>query len=148
MDFQSHKPLVLFLCTGNSARSQMAEAILRDRAGDRFDVASAGLHPTSVNPMTVRVLNEIGLPTDGLRAKASGDFLAKVSVRFAVIVCEQAQRSCPKIYPFANRTLYWPFEDPAAFVGSDEEKLARFRDVRDQISARIEEWLASPASHD
>jgi len=137
----SHKPLVLFLCTGNSARSQMAEAILRARAGDVYEAASAGLEPNGVHPLTLEALEEVGISGDGLRSKSSGEFLGKVSVRFAIIVCEKANAMCPTIYPFAVRTLYWPFEDPAAMVGSRDERLEKFREVRDQIAARIDEWL-------
>lgn len=136
------KPLVLFLCTGNSARSQMAEAILRDRAGDRFDAASAGVTPKGVHPLTIRVLSEAGLATAGLRSKPSSEFLGKVLVGWAIIVCEQANASCPSIYPFAGKTLYWPFEDPAAFEGGESEKLAKFRSVRDAIARQIDSWLA------
>jgi len=146
MDTPSHKPLVLFLCTGNSARSQMAEAILRSKAGDRFEAASAGMDPKGVNPLTVCVLEEIGLSTDDLQSKPSSQFLGKVAVRYAVIVCENANQSCPRIYPFATKTLYWPFEDPAAFEGTDDERLAKFREVRDQIADRIEEWLNALSS--
>lgn len=136
-----HKPVVLFLCTGNSARSQMAEAILRAKAGDRFEAASAGMEPKGVNPLTLRALAEVGIDTGGLYSKPSGDFLGKVAVRYAVIVCEKANQHCPRIYPFAAQTVYWPFEDPAAFEGTEEERLAKFREVRDLISARIDEWL-------
>jgi arsenate reductase len=137
----AHKPLVLFLCTGNSARSQMAEAILRARAGDVYEVASAGLEPKGVHPLTLEALEEVRISGDGLRSKSSGEFLGKVSVRFAIIVCEKANAMCPTIYPFAVRTLYWPFEDPAAMVGSRDERLEKFREVRDQIATRIDEWL-------
>lgn len=138
----THKPLVLFLCTGNSARSQMAEAILRARAGDRFEVASAGLEPVGVNPFTIRVLEEISLPTRGLRSKSTSEFLGKSKVRYAVVVCERANQSCPRIHPFAVQTPYWPFEDPAEFEGTETKRLDKFREVRDQIAKRIDEWLA------
>jgi arsenate reductase len=140
------KPRVLFLCTGNSARSQMAEAILRRHADDRFEACSAGLRPRSeIHPLTLRVLNEVGLDTEGLCTKAVEIYLAKVPVQHAVIVCEKAQESCPRIYPFAMETLYWPFEDPAAFEGSEEERLEKFRDVRDAIDERITTWLDTEA---
>jgi arsenate reductase (thioredoxin) len=142
MDTPSRKPLVLFLCTGNSCRSQMAEAILRTRAGDRFEVASAGLDPKGVHPLTVQVLSEAGFDTRGLHSKSASEFLAKASVRFAIVVCEQANQQCPRIYPFATRTLYWPFDDPAAFVGPATETIEKFREVRDQIAAHIDQWLA------
>ncbi len=141
MEGETHKPLVLFLCTGNSARSQMAEAILRSRAGDRFEVASAGMEPKGVHPLTLRVLEESGIDTRGLHSKPSSDFLGKVAVRTAIIVCERANQHCPRIYPFAGRTLYWPFDDPAAFEGTEAEQLQKFREVRDQVAARIDQWL-------
>ncbi len=139
---QASKPLVLFLCTGNSARSILAEAILRHRAGDRFEVASAGLEPKGVNPLTIQALSEAGIECSGLRSKNSSEYLGKRSVRHAVILCESAQHSCPRIYPFATQTLYWPFDDPAAATGGPGERLAAFRRVRDEIAERIDAWLA------
>lgn len=138
---RGEKPLVLFLCTANSARSQMAEAILRHRAGDRFEAASAGMEPTQVHPLTLRALEEAGIDAGGLHSKHAGDFLGKVAVRHAIIVCERAQRSCPRLYPFATRVHVWPFEDPAEAEGGGEARLEKFREVRNQIAARIEDWL-------
>ena len=132
---------VLFLCTGNSARSQMAEALLRRYAGDRFDVFSAGLQPRSIHPLTLQVLSEIGIDTGTLRSKGVDEFLGKMSIHHAIVVCAKAQQSCPRLYPFALGVLYWPFEDPAALDGSPEEKLAKFREVRDQIDDQIHNWL-------
>ncbi|MBX3356626.1 MAG: arsenate reductase ArsC [Phycisphaeraceae bacterium] len=144
MSAADEKPLVLFLCTGNSARSIMAEAILRDRAGDRFEAASAGLAPTGlVNPLAIEALREIGVSTEGLHSKPSKMFLGRIAVRHAITVCEAADRSCPKVFPFATRRHSWPFEDPAAFEGTERGRLAKFREVRDAISARIDEWLES-----
>jgi arsenate reductase len=134
------RPRVLFLCAHNAARSQMAEALLRRQAGDRFEVLSAGLEPTEIHPLTLRVLDEIGLGTTPLRAKGLGTYLAKVSVQYAIIVCEKTQAQCPRLYPFAQKTLYWPFEDPAAFHGSPDATLRKFREVRDQISERLMAW--------
>jgi arsenate reductase len=138
----SRKEGVLFLCTANSARSQMAEVLLERLAGDRFEVHSAGLQPTRVHPLTHEVLRELGLDTSTLHSKSAKQFLAKFTVRYAIIVCEKAAKSCPQLYPFATETLYWPFEDPAAFVGSTREQLERFRFVRDQVDARIHAWLS------
>jgi arsenate reductase (thioredoxin) len=135
------KSRVLFLCTHNAARSQMAEALLRHYAGDRFEVLSAGLAPTEVHPLTRRVLTEIGLDPRGLRAKGLDAFLGKVSVQYAIIVCNQAQETCPRVYPFALQTLYWPFRDPTQAEGSKEQCLQTFREVRDQIDARLRAWL-------
>ena len=133
---------VLFLCAHNAARSQMAEALLRHHAGDQFEVLSAGLNPTEIHPMTLRVLEEDGIGTDALRAEGLDRYMAKVTVQYAIVVCEKTQEHCPKLYPFAQRTLYWPFEDPAAFQGSPAEQLEKFREVRDQIDQRVRSWLS------
>jgi arsenate reductase len=106
------KPRVLFVCTHNAARSQMAEALLRHYAGERFEVLSAGVAPTEVHPLTRQVLADIGLDPSGLYAKNLDDFFAKVSIAYAIIVCDQAEDLCPRLYPFALETLHWPFDDP------------------------------------
>ena len=139
-----NKQRVLFLCAHNAARSQMAEALLRKHAGDRFDVASAGLEPTAIHPLTARALNEVGVDLSGQRAKGLDLFLGKTAFQIAIIVCERTQQNCPHIYPFALHRLYWPFEDPADAQGTEEEQLQKFRDVRDQIEARILDWLKNP----
>lgn len=135
-------PTVLFLCTANSARSQMAEVLLRRLAPERFMVHSAGLRPTEVHPLTHQVLRELGLDTTHLRSKGVNEFLGKVTVNYAIIVCEKAAESCPRIYPFALNTLYWPFEDPAGFDGTRGDQLSRFRETRDGIDARLHDWLS------
>ena len=140
------KPLILFLCTANAARSQMAEALLRHYAGDRFDVRSAGVQVRDVHPLTIRVLAERGIDTSGLRAKSVGEFLGKASVRRAIVVCERAQEHCPRLFPFAGQTLYWPFEDPAAFEGTEEQRLAKFREVCDHIDMRLQLWLSEESA--
>lgn len=122
----------------------MAEALLRKHAGERFDAVSAGLEPTEVHPLTRAVLAEVGIDASALRTKGVNDFLAKVAIRHAIIVCAQAEAECPKIYPFASETLYWAFDDPAAFEGSPELQLAKFRRVRDEIDARVQAWLRVP----
>ncbi|GHF60126.1 arsenate reductase [Deinococcus metalli] len=137
------KPRVLFICTGNTARSQMAQVLLEHRAGDRYDVVSAGLEPGEVNPLTVRALQDAGLPTDHLHSKGVKPMIAE-HFHFAITVCDRAEASCP-IFPNARYRLAWPFEDPAAATGSDEERLAVFIRVRDEIDARIQDWLAERA---
>tara|TARA_R110002072_G_scaffold141664_3_gene286949 strand:+ start:63192 stop:63986 length:795 start_codon:yes stop_codon:yes gene_type:complete len=132
---------VLFLCSKNSARSQMAEALLKKHAGDQFLVHSAGLRPAAVAPLTLKVLNEIGIDTSACTAKDFGDFLGRVPIHFGIVVCDRADRECTQIFPFAVKRLYWPFEDPAAFEGSRAARLAKFREVRDAIDARVREWL-------
>jgi arsenate reductase (thioredoxin) len=142
------KQSVLFLCAHNAARSQMAEALLRKHAGDRFDVVSAGLEPTAIHPLTTRVLNEVGLDVSGYRAKGLDGLIGKKSFQLAIIVCERTQKNCPHIFPFALQSLDWSFEDPAEAQGTEEQRLQKFRDVRDQIEARILEWLktSTPAA--
>jgi arsenate reductase len=135
------KPRVLFICTHNAARSQMAEALLRRYAGERFEVLSAGVAPTQVHPLTRQVLTDIGLDPSGLYAKNLDDFFAKVSIAYAIIVCNQAEDLCPRLYPFALETLHWPFDDPTQAEGSMAERLRTFRTVRDQIERRIWGWL-------
>jgi arsenate reductase len=135
------KPGVLFLCTGNSARSQMAEALLRKRAGDRFEVYSAGTEPKGINPLTTRVLNEIGLDISGQRSKGVKELLGQIPVRHLIVVCQDADRSCPTVWPGVLNRMFWPFDDPAAAKGSEQQRLEKFRSVRDQIDERIERWL-------
>jgi arsenate reductase (thioredoxin) len=136
---------ICFLCTRNSARSLMAEAITRSLAGDRFEVLSCGLSPGEPNPLTLRVLGERGLDTSQLRSKGIDTIMGRVGIRYAIMVCEEAEASCPAIYPFATQTLRWPFPDPAAASGSEEERLAKFREVRDSIERRVRSWLAEVA---
>lgn len=136
------KQHVLFLCTGNSARSQMAEAFLRHLGSDRFEVHSAGLEPKDINPLAVQVMEEAGISMRGHFPKSLSDFLGKVAVRYAIIVCDRAERECPRLWPFGASVLSWPFDDPAAIGGSNEVRLEKFRDVRDQIKKRIRQWLS------
>jgi arsenate reductase len=138
---ESGKPRVLFLYTGNSARSLMAEALLRCHAGEKVEACSAGLKPSTVNPVTLRVLNEIGIDTSTLCSKGVDAFLGRVPVKHAIVVCERAQQSCPRLFPFATQNHYWPFEDPAAFRGTEEQTLEKFREVRDEIDHRIRQWV-------
>jgi len=131
---------VLFLCTQNAARGQMAEALLRHSAGRRFEVASAGLAPTAVHAFTRRVLVEIGVDDRALHAKSVGEFLGNVRFHYAIILCEQAEEQCPHIYPFALQTLYWPCDDPL-HGGSSIPCLEKFRKVCDQIATQLRHWL-------
>lgn len=138
-----HLPRVLFLCTGNTARSQMAEAILRQRAGDRFEVHSAGLEPTEVRPETIAVLQEAGVPVDGLRSKDVDEYLGKMHVNHLITVCAHAEEHCPRIWPVGGHRLFWEIDDPAAVTGPDDERLAAFRSARDEVARRIDDWLSS-----
>lgn len=135
------KTRVLFLCTGNSARSQMAEAFLRRYGGDQFEVYSAGLQPKGINPLTVQVMEEIGFDLSNQRSKGVTEFLGKVLVQVLITVCDQAEQNCPTVWPGINTRLHWSFEDPAVFEGLPEQKLAKFREVRDQIQRKVQNWL-------
>jgi arsenate reductase (thioredoxin) len=141
-DVQSatRKLTVLFLCTGNTARSQMAEALLRLHASDRFEVTSAGLEPGVINPYTVRVLEERGISTEGMHAKGSTPMLGRRRFHYLITVCARAEQNCP-IFPGVSQRLAWPFEDPAAFVGTEVATLNKFREVRDSIETRILEFV-------
>ncbi len=135
------KTRVLFLCTHNSARSQMAEAFLRRYAGDQFDVHSAGLEPKGINPYTRHVMDEAGIDISQQRSKDVMEYLGRIHFGYVITVCDNAEQNCP-LFPFGTVRLHWSFEDPAHFEGPDEEKIAKFREVRDQIEARIRSWLA------
>jgi len=137
------KQNVLFLCGGNSCRSQMAEAFLRKHGGDRFAAYSCGLEATAIHPMTIEVMREVGIDilADGQRAEHVSAYLGKLAVAHLVIVCEAAASRCPAIWPGALERHMWPFEDPPAFPGTEAEKLEKFREVRDRIEARILDWL-------
>ena len=135
---------VLVLCARNSARSQMAEALIRKYAGDRFDVYSAGLEASEIHPLTERVMDEIGLPLTEQRSKSAREFLGKLAVHHLIVVCERTERECPELFPGAAREYSWPFLDPAEVEGSVDLKLAAFREVRDGIERRILEWLRDP----
>jgi arsenate reductase len=130
---------VLFVCTGNSARSIMAEALLRDRGGADFEVHSAGTHPRGVNPLTVRVLDEAGLPTNDLRSQSVNEYLGQ-AFDYVITVCDQAREACP-VFPGSASSLHWGYDDPAAVEGTDEERLRAFRAVFTQIATRIAQFV-------
>ena len=138
---QPKKTKMIFLCTGNSARSQMAEAFLRKYAGDRFEVHSAGLEPKGINPFTVRVMEEIGISLEGHESKSVGKYLGREHFTYLFTVCGQAEEKCPRTFLTSGIHAHWDFEDPAAFEGSEEAKLEKFREIRDQIDQRIQTWL-------
>lgn len=136
---------VLFLCTGNSARSQMAEAFLRKYGGDKFEAHSAGLEPKCMNPFTLKVMEEIGLDLSGQRSKSVGEYLGKMLFQHLITVCDDADRNCPTTWPGIPNRMHWSFEDPAAFEGADDDKLTKFRQVRNQIENRVKNWVAETA---
>ncbi len=132
---------MLFLCTHNSARSQMAEGLLRHLAGDRFEAHSAGTEATHVRPLAARAMTEIGADISRQESKTLDRYLGE-PFNYVVTVCDAAKEACP-FFPGAQRRLHWSFEDPSAAEGSEEQRLGAFRRVRDQIKGRIEEELVN-----
>jgi len=120
----------------------MAETFLRKYGGDEFEVYSAGLEPKGINPYTKRVMEEIGVNLSGQYSKHVGEYLGKIHFGYLITLCGEAEEKCPTVFPGVGQRLHWSFEDPSAFVGSDDEKLAKYREVRDQIERRIQTWLA------
>jgi arsenate reductase len=129
---------VLFVCTGNSARSIMAEALLRRHGGGRFEVYSAGTIPRGVNPLTMRVLEEAGIDASFARSKSVNEFLGQ-QFDYVITVCDQARQACP-VFPGVHESLYWGYEDPAEATGTEEERLAVFRRVFIQIGERVRQF--------
>ncbi|MFZ3013154.1 MAG: arsenate reductase ArsC, partial [Nitrospira sp.] len=127
------KQRVLFLCTGNSVRSQMAEGLLRYLAGDRFDVCSAGTHPVGLNPGAVAAMRELGIDISAQRSKRMDEFVDQ-AFDYVITVCDRAKESCPR-WPHTGRLLHWSFDDPAIVTGSPGQQRQAFRMVRDHIKA-------------
>jgi arsenate reductase len=139
---------VLFLCTGNSARSQMAEAFVRKYSLGQLEPFSAGLEPKALNPLTVQVMEEIGIDMTGYRSKGIEEYLGKEHFNFLVTVCHDAEQNCPRVWPGVNQRLHWSFEDPAKFEGNEQEKLEKFRQIWDQIQEKVISWLKEPDQGD
>jgi arsenate reductase len=131
------RPTVLFLCTHNSARSQMAEGLLRAMAGDRFDVHSAGTEATLVRPEAIEAMAEVGIDISGQSSKSLERYL-HADVGWLITVCDQAREACP-ILPGVRRQLHWSVEDPAAVTG--DRRMAAFRAARDELRARIGQFI-------
>jgi len=136
------KTKVLFLCTGNSARSQMAEAFLREYAGDRFEVYSGGLKAEGIHPYTKKVMDEVRIDISNQESKKLKKFLGSYHFGYLITVCRNAEENCPT-FPDVSQRLFWEFEDPSNFSGSEEEKLAKFREIRDKIETKIKNWIQS-----
>ncbi|MGA9033418.1 MAG: arsenate reductase ArsC [Sulfuricaulis sp.] len=130
---------VLFLCTGNSARSQMAEGLLRTVGGADFEVHSAGTEPKELHPLAVEVMRETGIDIAGHKSKPLERFLGQ-QFDYIITVCDRARDSCPT-FPGDNQRIHWGFEDPAAVTGSRAEQLTVFRRVRNEISERLRVWV-------
>ena len=134
---------VLFVCTHNSARSQMAEGFLRRLGGSAYEAASAGTEPGELHPLAIAVMAEEGIDIGGQRAKPVDDFVQQ-QFDYVITVCDDANESCP-IFPNARHRLHWSFPDPSAAGGTREERLAVFREVRDGIKARVKEIISGQA---
>lgn len=136
------KPKFLFLCTGNSARSQMGEAFLRAYAGEHFDVYSAGLEPKGeILPAVRQVMTEIGLNMEGQYSKSVNEYLGRFNFAYTVTVCGGAEEKCPRVFLSMGKHMFWPFDDPAALTGSEEKILAQTRQIRDAMAEKIRTWL-------
>ncbi len=120
----------------------MAEAFLRKYGGDEFEAYSAGLEPKGISPHANRVMEEVGISLSGQYSKHVKEYMGKIHFGYLISVCDEAEKNCPTTFPGIAQRLQWSFEDPAAFVGPEDEKLAKFREVRDQIEQCIKAWLA------
>jgi arsenate reductase len=134
------KERVLILCTGNSARSQMAEGLLRELAGTQFEVFSAGSKPSIVNPFAIQAMHEHGIDISGYHSKHLSEFISQ-PFDYVITVCDNAAETCP-IFPGRALRLHWSFPDPAGLLASNEAKLNAFRQTRDAIEERLKAWLA------
>ena len=130
---------VLILCTGNSARSQMAEGILRHLGDDRFEVLSAGTEPGGLNPLAVRAMRELNVDISAHRSKSVDEFRGQ-EFDYVITVCDNAKENCP-VFPGRSERIHWSFEDPAAAAGDDDSRLAVFRRVRDEIRERLSDFV-------
>ena len=138
---------VLFVCIHNSARSQMAEAFVNDRCSGRLQAFSAGLEAGSLNPVVVEVMREAGLDISQNRSKSVDDPAIRArEYDYVVTVCDESSAQACPIYPATGERLHWPFPDPSGFSGSLEDRLARTREVRDAIAARIRHWCVTACS--
>ena len=135
---------VLFLCTGNSVRSQMAEGLLNALGAGKWKAQSGGVFPSYVHPLAIRAMEEVGIHISEQTSKSMNQFLKK-AFDYIITLCDEAARSCPT-FPGQSKRLHWPLEDPAAAIGPIEERLVVFRRIRDEIKRKIEELLKSEPS--
>ena len=136
----NNRKRVLILCTGNSARSQMAEGLLRNDAGNRFEVASAGVEPTQVRPLAIKAMDEIGIDISSRRSKSVDEFNGQ-NFDYVITVCDNANQQCP-MFPGTTKRIHWSIEDPATAVGIEEDQLQVFQRVRDELREKLREFAA------
>jgi arsenate reductase len=139
---KSQKPKVLFYCKHNSARSQMAEGLLRNMAADRFEIFSAGVSPRPIHPMVYTVMEEIGIDISGQTSKSIDTFFNRGLIDTIIIVCHESEVECPRLHPLALKVLNWPLDDPAATFGQQQTVLQAFRFARDKLKKKLTDWLA------
>jgi len=140
----NRKLKVLFVCVHNSARSQMAEAFLKELGGDRFEVMSAGIEPGTLNPYVIEVMNEIGIDISGNKVNDVFEFFKRgLLFSYAITVCDEASSERCPIFPGHTARIHWSFPDPSAVEGSHEEKLQGIRKIRDEIEAKVKNWITS-----
>ena len=138
---------VLFVCIHNSARSQMAEALLNSMAGDKFEATSAGLEKGNLNPLAVKVMAEIGIDISNNQTKSVFDFYHDARLfNYVVTVCDAANSERCPVFPGAKKSLHWSFEDPSSFTGTEEEKLEKTRKIRDEIRDELEKFIKTISS--
>jgi arsenate reductase len=136
------KKKVLFVCVHNIARSQMAEAFLKDLAGEKFEVESAGLEPGELNPLVVEAMAEVGIDIAKVRSKSVFDLYRRGEIfNYVITVCDEASAERCPVFPGVDQTLHWSFTDPSRLAGTSEEKMKTIRRIRDQIRVKMEEWL-------
>ena len=135
----SQKQRVLFLCTGNSCRSQMAEGFLGHLAGNQFEIFSAGTHPSRVNPRAITAMAELGVDISNHKSQSIDEFLDQ-NFDYVITVCDSARETCP-VFPNSNQSLHWSFEDPAEATGTEEQVMQVFRKVRGQIREKIQMFV-------
>jgi arsenate reductase len=136
---------VLFICTGNSARSQMAEAYLRHLGGERFEAFSAGLKPAGVHPLTVLVMAEAGLDISGQRSKGVEEYMGRLHFGYLITVCARAEENCPTVFPGIGQRLHWDIPEPSPFAGTEAEQMDSFRHARNEIEIRVRAFLRETA---
>lgn len=137
----NEKKRVLILCTGNSARSQMAEGLLRHNGGNKFEVESAGVKASFVRPLAIKAMREIGIDISKHRSKSVDEFIGQ-NFDYVITVCDSAQERCP-VFPAKTNRIHWSFDDPAEAKGNENQQLAVFRRVRDEIKEKLQEFIAS-----
>lgn len=137
------KQRVMFICIHNSGRSQMGEAFLRHLAGERFEVASAGIEAGKLNPLVVKAMEEVGISMEGHYSKKAGDYIGRVEhFDYVITVCDETNAERCPMFPGKHVRIHWGFPDPSALTGTDEEKLAGIRPIRDEIGSKVKDWIA------